>query len=117
MPPAILAAELLRLLIGACLVICVGADAEDDFSNNLFTDSAPLLALFVVPLGIITAIIGAIRVGGLSWLKTIIGRARESRVITEAELMSFTSKEICELWNGQEIVRVIGVGLIREVSR
>lgn len=68
----------------------------------------------MAPLGIITAIIGAIRVSGPSWLKTIIGRARESRAIAEAELMSSTSKEVCELWNGQEIVRVMGEGLIRE---
>jgi hypothetical protein len=68
----------------------------------------------MAPLGIVTAIIGAIRVSGPSWLKTIIGRARESRAIAEAELMSSTSKEVCELWNGQEIVRVMGEGPIRE---
>lgn len=28
--------------------------------------------------------------------------------------MSSTSKEVCELWNGQEIVRVMGSGPIRE---
>jgi len=36
-----LAAKPLQLLIGAYLVTCVGADAGDDFSNNLFTDLAP----------------------------------------------------------------------------
>lgn len=29
------------LLIGACLVASVGADAGDDFLNNLFADMAP----------------------------------------------------------------------------
>ncbi|RYP43916.1 hypothetical protein DL768_009575 [Monosporascus sp. mg162] len=131
-----LAAEQLRLLVGVCVVTCVLAEAGDDFSNNLFTDLAPLLALFgervtmqfmsqsmgwadniilaMAPLGIITAIVGAIRVGGPSWLKAIIGRARESRAVAESELMSSTSNEVCELWNGQEIVRVMGSGPIRE---
>ncbi|KXX82674.1 Serine/threonine-protein phosphatase 6 regulatory ankyrin repeat subunit B [Madurella mycetomatis] len=131
-----LAAGQLRLLVGACVVTCVIADNGDDFSNNLFTDLAPLLALFgervtmqfmsqsmgwadniilaMAPLGIMTAMVGAIRVGGPSWLKAIIGRARESRAVAEAELMSSTSNDVCELWNGQEIVRVMGSGPIRE---
>jgi hypothetical protein len=70
--------------------------------------------LAMAPLGIITAVVGAIRVGGPSWLKALIGRARESRAIAESELMSSTSNEVCELWNGQQIVRVMGEGPIRE---
>ncbi|KAL2672870.1 hypothetical protein Neosp_013586 [[Neocosmospora] mangrovei] len=68
----------------------------DDFSNNLFTDLAPLLTLFgeqvtkqflsmsmgteddvllaMGPLGIITIIVSAIRVGGGKRLKALIGR-------------------------------------------
>ncbi|PVH67645.1 hypothetical protein DL98DRAFT_555074 [Cadophora sp. DSE1049] len=68
----------------------------------------------MAPLGIITAIVGAIRVGGPSWLRAIIGRTGETRAAAETELMSYTSHEVCELWNGQEIVRVMGKGLIRE---
>ncbi|KAF7542176.1 hypothetical protein G7Z17_g11812 [Cylindrodendrum hubeiense] len=131
-----LTAEQRQLLIGVCLIPGVAADDGDDFANNLFSDLSPLLALFgervtmqymsqamgwadnivlaMAPLGIITAIVSAIRVGGPSWLKAIIGRARESRAIPEAELMSSTSKEVCELWNGHEIVRVMGEGPIRE---
>lgn len=75
------------------------ADDGDDFANNLFSDLAPILALFgeqvakqflsessgraddilfaMAPLGVITAIVSAIRVTGHPWLKTIcqIGRA------------------------------------------
>ncbi|KAH7309117.1 hypothetical protein B0I35DRAFT_441476 [Stachybotrys elegans] len=102
----------------------------DEFSNNLFSDLAPLLTLFgeqvtkqfltmsmswednillaMGPLGIITIIVSAIRVGGGKGLKTLIGRARESRSVVEQELLSSTSENVCELWNGQEIVRLVG---------
>jgi hypothetical protein len=70
--------------------------------------------LAMVPLGIMTAVVGAIRVGGPTWLKALIGRARESRAVVESELMSSTSHEVCELWNGQQIVRIMGEGEIRE---
>ncbi|KAK1766329.1 hypothetical protein QBC33DRAFT_611985 [Phialemonium atrogriseum] len=131
------ARSFLQLLAGACFIAgAAGEGAGDDFSNNLFSDLAPILSLFgervtmqfmsqsmgwadnvilaMVPLGIITAIVSAIRVGGPTWLKAIIGRARESRAIVESELMSSTSNEVCELWNGQQIVRVMGEGEIRE---
>ncbi|RYP50204.1 hypothetical protein DL768_004225 [Monosporascus sp. mg162] len=72
------------------------------------------IILAMAPLGVITAIVGAIRVGGPSWLKAIIGRARENRAVAESELMSSTSNEVWELWNGQEIVRVMGEGPIRK---
>jgi hypothetical protein len=62
----------------------------------------------MAPLGIITAIVGAIRVGGPPWLKAVIGRARENRAAPEVELMSSTSHEVCELWNGQAVVRMVG---------
>ncbi|KAI9866732.1 MAG: Ankyrin-2 [Trichoglossum hirsutum] len=113
------------------------ADPGDDFSNNFATDIAPLLALFgenvakqfmadsmgwkdniifaMAPLGIITAIVGAIRVSGPGWLKSIVGRAREGRGDVEVELMSSTSEDVCELWNGQSIVRVMGSPSIVEL--
>jgi len=68
----------------------------DEFSNNLFSDLAPLLTLFgeqvtkqflsmslgwadnillaMGPLGIMTVIVSAIRVGGVRQLKAIVGR-------------------------------------------
>jgi hypothetical protein len=62
----------------------------------------------MAPLGIITAIVSAIRVGGPPWLRAVIGRARENRAAPEVELMSSTSHEVCELWNGQAVVRMVG---------
>ncbi|KAF7539654.1 hypothetical protein G7054_g1965 [Neopestalotiopsis clavispora] len=124
------------LLLAAVFVEHAIADAGDDFSNNLFSDLAPLLALFgervsmqflsesvgwadciifaMAPLGIITAIVSAIRVGGPSWLKALVGRSRENMAAAEMELMSSTSKEACELWNGQDVVRCQGSAPIWE---
>lgn len=72
------------------------------------------IILAMAPLGIITAIVGAIRVGAPSWLKAVIGRARENLAVAEAELMSSTSQEVCELWNGQEVVRCMGSPSVTE---
>ncbi|KAF4997934.1 hypothetical protein FDECE_11947 [Fusarium decemcellulare] len=124
------------LLLFSLVAGCAAADAGDDFSNNLFSDLAPLLALFgervamqfmsqsmgwadhfilaMAPVGVITIIVSAIRVGGPSWLKAIVGRARENLAVAEADLMSSTSKEVCELWNGQEVVRCMGSSPVTE---
>ncbi|KAH8812397.1 hypothetical protein F5884DRAFT_855694 [Xylogone sp. PMI_703] len=131
-----LGARQLTFLLTLLLIESVAADSGDDFSNNLFSDLAPLLALFgervtmqfmsqsmgwadniilaMAPLGIITVIVSAIRVGGPSWLKGIVGRARENLAVAEAELMSSTSEEVCELWNGQGVVRSMGAAMISE---
>ncbi|RPA75199.1 hypothetical protein BJ508DRAFT_214707, partial [Ascobolus immersus RN42] len=107
---------------------------DDDFSNNIFSDLAPILTLFgeqvskqfmagsmtwedniifaTAPLGIITAMVGAIRIGGPPWLRAIIGRARENKASAEVELTTSTSKDVCELWNGASIVRMMGSGKI-----
>lgn len=106
----------------------------DNFANNLGSDLAPLLALFgeqvtkqylseslswldcalfaIAPLGIITAMVAAIRVAGEPWLRSMIGRAKESRGDVEADLMSSTSSDVCELWNGDGIVRVLGCPIL-----
>lgn len=104
---------------------------DDEFANNLFSDLAPLLALFgervaqqflseaitewsdsilfaMAPIGIITTVIGAIRVGGPGWLKALVGRAKESIAVAELELLSSTSSDVCEMWNGAAVVRIMG---------
>ncbi|KAI5807770.1 hypothetical protein BZA77DRAFT_255946 [Pyronema omphalodes] len=126
------------LLVLVLLVSHVTADPGDDSVNNLFSDLAPLLALFgeqfakqfmseslgwldnvifamAPPLGIVTAIVSAIRVGGPVWLKAVIGRARENRAAAEIELMSSTSHEVGELWNGTAIVRSLGRPEIEQI--
>ncbi|KAF8542348.1 hypothetical protein BDD12DRAFT_941094, partial [Trichophaea hybrida] len=108
-----------------------------DMTSNLISDFSPLLSLFgeqfakqfmsestswidclvfsLAPLGILTTIVGAIRVCGPSWLKALIGRARETFATAEMEIMSSTSYEVCECWNGNTIVRVMGVPKIFEL--
>lgn len=73
------------------------------------------IAFAMAPLGIITAIVGAIRVGEPSWIRAVIGRARENRASAEVELMSSTSHEVCELWNGESIVRTLGRPLVKQL--
>lgn len=113
------------------------ASAVDNILSNLGSDLAPLLALFgervtiqylsesltridnfifaLAPLGIITAVVSAIRVAGGPKLRSLVGRAKESRGVVEAELMSSTSSDVCELWNDQGVVRVIGRPVILQL--
>lgn len=69
----------------------------------------------MAPLGIITAIVGAIRVGGPLWLRAVVGRARENRAAVEVELMTSTSHGVCELWNGQGVVRSMGTPEVQQI--
>lgn len=128
---AIAILSMLESARGACTPPdCAPAEGWDNFANNLGSDLAPLLALFgeqvttqylseamsvedcilfaLAPLGIITAIVATIRVAGSSILRVIIGRAKETRGNVEADLMSSTSSDVCELWSGEDVVRVIG---------
>ncbi|KAF8539158.1 hypothetical protein BDD12DRAFT_925211, partial [Trichophaea hybrida] len=69
----------------------------------------------MAPLGILTAIVAAIRVGGPPWLKAVVGRALENLATVELELMSSTSHEVCELWNGHGIVRSMGRPEVQQI--
>ena len=111
-------------------VVQARANGWDDFTNNLATDLAPLVALFgeqvtkqflsestspldniifaVAPLGILTAVVSVIRVLGSASLRAFVGRAQEGRGVAEAELCSSTSNDVCELWNNGGITRVFG---------
>lgn len=115
----------------------VVADGWDDFSNNLATDLAPFLSLFgeqvtkqylsesvtkldyiifaIAPIGILTAVVSAIRVCGSSSLRAFIGRAQEGGGNAEAELCSSTSRDVCELFQSGGITRVFGRPKILEI--
>ncbi|KLJ11224.1 hypothetical protein EMPG_13488 [Blastomyces silverae] len=108
-----------------------------DFANNLATDLAPLVSLFgeaptkqylseclyatdiiifaTAPLGIITAVVSAIRVYGTPSLRAFIGRAQEGAGTAEAELCSSTSRDVCELYNNGGVTRVFGRPKLLEI--
>lgn len=69
----------------------------------------------MAPLGIVTALASVIRVGGYAWQRALIGRARENTAQAELELMSSVSPEVCELWNGEAIVRSMGKPEIKQI--
>lgn len=90
--------------------------------NNFITDFGPILSLFgaqpskqfmslsrgwadniifaVGPIGVLIIISDAIRVSGILYWLSFIGRARESSKTVELELLSSTSKDVCEIWEG-----------------
>jgi hypothetical protein len=83
----------------------------EHFARQFLSESLTWLDHIIfamAPLGIITAITGAIRVSGPFWARAFIGRARETRATAEIELMSSTSREVCEVFNGRGIVRALG---------
>lgn len=128
-------------LVWLFAVVCHAAGASasglDDFSNNLASDVAPLLALFgekitiqyfsestsfldyfifaMAPVGIVTAITSAIRVAGDASLRAFIGRAQEGDGAVEAELCTSTSRDVCELFHRGGITRVFGRPKILEI--
>lgn len=78
------------------------------------TGWADCIMLAMAPVGVITIIVSAIRVGGYRWLKALIGRSTENILAVELEVMTCTSKESCELWNGETVVRCPGAAEICE---
>ncbi|KAF2635293.1 hypothetical protein P280DRAFT_435040 [Massarina eburnea CBS 473.64] len=115
----------------------VGAVDLSDFSNDLATDLGPLLALFgdnmtkqylsesttwldyfifaMAPIGIVTAMVSAIRLCGHVALRAFIGRSQEGKAVVEAELCTSTSQDVCELFTQGGIARVLGRPRILEL--
>lgn len=90
----------------------------DHFARQFASESLTWvdhLIFAMVPLGILTAITGAIRVQGPRIAKSFIGRARENRAVAGLELMSSTSGEVCELFNGKAIIRAMGKPKIAQI--
>uniref|UniRef100_L2GAW4 Ankyrin repeat domain-containing protein 28 n=1 Tax=Colletotrichum fructicola (strain Nara gc5) TaxID=1213859 RepID=L2GAW4_COLFN len=112
-------------------------DALSDFTNDLFTDLGPLLALFgeqmtkqyisesttfydyfifgMGPIGVITTIVSTIRLCGPASLRAFIGRSQEGNSAIEAELCTSTSRDVCEVFNNGGITRVLGQPKILEL--
>lgn len=115
----------------------MSADWWQNFANNFAADLAPLLSLFgeqptkqylsetltfldiiifsTAPIGVLTAVVSAIRVSEDPSLRAFIGRAQEGGAYAEAELCSSTSRDVCELYTTGGIARIFGRPKILEV--
>jgi hypothetical protein len=90
----------------------------DNFALQFLSQSITWLDHIIfamAPLGILTAVTGAIRVSGSPGLRALIGQARESRASAEAELMSSTSHEVSELWDGNSIARAAEKHVVTQI--
>ena len=98
-------------------------DQLNDTFDNFITDFSPILNLFcswlahqflsqalgiadtiisaVAPLGILVRLASAIRTAGSPPWLTLIGSGQESRAAVEAEILSSTSDEVTEVWEGK----------------
>ncbi|MAB46854.1 MAG: hypothetical protein CMN67_15820 [Sphingomonadaceae bacterium] len=48
-------------------------------------------------------------------MRSVLRRARENRAAAELEFLSSTSHEVCELWNGNSIVRTMERPLVAQI--
>ncbi|KAF4838739.1 hypothetical protein CGCTS75_v000480 [Colletotrichum tropicale] len=114
-------------------------DTLSDFTNDLFTDLGPLLALFgeqmtkqyisesttyydylifgMGPISVITTIVSTIRLCSPASLRAFIGRSQEGNGAIEAELCTSTSRDVCEVFNNGGITRVLGRPKLLELIR
>lgn len=92
---------------GRSILALFGEQFARQFMSESFTWLDHII-FAMVPLGIVACITGAIRVQGPHIVRAFIGRARENKALVEYELMSSTSHEVGEAFNGQGIVRVMG---------
>ncbi|KAF7590745.1 hypothetical protein BBP40_002483 [Aspergillus hancockii] len=125
------------IFVTSCILPTVWASGWDEFTDNLATDLAPLITLFgerlttqflsesislldniifaLAPLGILTAVVSAIRACGSPSLRAFIGRAQEGPGEAEHELLSCVSETTAELFNNGGISRVFGRPRLLEV--
>jgi hypothetical protein len=78
-------------------------------TRQYLSESTTFLDYFIfamAPIGILTAIVSAIRVCGNPSLRAFIGRSQEGNGVVEAELCTSTSRDVCELFNKGGITRV-----------
>jgi hypothetical protein len=66
-------------------------------------------------LGVPTAIIAVIRTSQMKFLKRMVGLAEDKVSDVEKDLMSSTSDEVSEVWDGEKVVRVIRPSTVSEL--
>jgi hypothetical protein len=91
-----------------------------DYTNYYLSRSIdwPDWIVFAIgPLGVVWILSATIRALGPPFLKNAIGKGSEDPSLIEKDLMSSTSAEVCELWNGHNVVRLAAKGEIQEFLR
>ncbi|PTB64916.1 hypothetical protein BBK36DRAFT_1091544, partial [Trichoderma citrinoviride] len=83
------------------------------FLSQSLTTSDYILASIKSP-GVMTTLVSAIRAGGPQRLRDMFGKTAENTAAVELEVMSSTSREVGELYNGREVVRCLGQAPIWE---
>ena len=83
------------------------------FLSQSLTTSDYILASIKSP-GVMTTLVSAIRAGGPQRLRDMFGKTAENTAAAELEVMSSTSREVGELYNGREVVRCLGQAPIWE---
>ena len=92
----------------------------EQVTKQFLSESTSVIDNFIfalAPLGILTAVVSAIRVSTNLPLKAFIGRAQEGRATAEVELLSCTSDTVSELWEGGGVARVFGEPKVLEVVK
>lgn len=73
------------------------------------------MIISTLPIGLGPLMLSAIRVAGPRWLKAFVGRLKESRATAEMDILTSTSEEVCDVWNGHAMVRVAGRSRTKQV--
>ncbi|KAL2797285.1 hypothetical protein BJX66DRAFT_298056 [Aspergillus keveii] len=89
-----------------------------DATNRFLSQSVSIfdwLIFALAPLGVPTAIIAVIRTSQMQFLKRMVGLAEDKGSDVEKDLMSSTSDEVSEIWDGEKVVRVIRPSTVSEL--
>lgn len=90
----------------------------EQITRQCLSESISALDDFIfalAPLGILTAVVSAIRVRGNSTLRAFIGRAQEDPGTAERELLSCVSNSTAEIFSNSGVARITGKPKILEV--
>jgi hypothetical protein len=89
-----------------------------DATNQFLSQSVSILDWVIfatAPLGIPFAVIAVNRISRMEFSKSLIGLAEDRVWDVEKDLMSSTSEDVSEFWDGEKVVRVVGRSRVSEL--
>ncbi|KAE8370693.1 hypothetical protein BDV27DRAFT_151952 [Aspergillus caelatus] len=114
-----LSPDTVSLLVIANILPLFGAFGQD-YTNYFLSrsiDWSDWIVFAVGPLGVVWILSATIRALGPPFLQDAIGKGSQDRSLVERDLMSSTSADVCELWNGHNVARLAAKGEIHEFLR